>query len=166
MHDDARFVLLLRDTVSWLDSRIEFALRKAPTSVGDESMRARYGRYGESFRPGEAALETAGLYPIAAYFRYWTELAEKVMRDVPMDRLCVVRTEDLDVSNERLATFAGVDPSTILTVHANHNEQRTGILRTVPEQLVVELAQEHCAPLMQRYWGDDWVDLTDRVTYR
>ena len=43
-----------------------------------------------------------------------------------------MRTETSTDANDRLAAFVGVDPSTILTVHANHNETRTGILTTVP----------------------------------
>ena len=56
-------------------------------------------------------------------------------------------------SNERLAALVGVDPSTILTVHANHNETRTGILTTVPVEHVLQLVDEHCAPLMREPLG-------------
>jgi hypothetical protein len=164
-YDDARFVLLVRDCFSWLDSRIEYVLLKGPV-LGRDSMEARYGQYGEHFHAGESALAAAGLFPIAAYLQYWSELTAQVMRDVPSERLLIVRTEDLDDSNERLAAFVGVDPSTISTVHFNHNEARTGILETVPNELIVELAQEHCTPLMQRFWGDNWVDLAARLDYK
>jgi hypothetical protein len=165
MYDDARFVLLIRDCFSWLDSRIEFALRKPSKPIGLDSMAARYGRDDEPRRPEEAALHDAGLWPIASYLRYWAELPAQVVRDVPAERLCIVRTEDLDHVNERLAMFVDVDPSTIITVHANHNETRTGLLTRVPVEHIEELVDQHCAPLMARYWGDDWRELSSRLPH-
>jgi len=165
-HDDARFVLLVRDCFSWLDSRVEYALRPAQTAAGIESMAARYGRYDEPRRPEEAGLHDSGLFPLTAYLRYWAELSAAVVRDVPADRLCILRTEDLDDADARLAAFVGVDPSTILPAHSNHNERRTGVLRAVADEWIVELATEHCAPLMRQLWGDDWVSLRSRLRYR
>ena len=163
-YDDARFVLLLRDCFSWLDAFVEWSLRGPPTtSIGQASVAARYGQYRERPAPEEAALTEAGLFPIASYLRYWFELPERVLRDVPAARLCVVRTEDLDSSNERLAAFVGIDPSTILTVHANRNGSRSGLLAQVSREFVMERVEEHCAPLMQRYWGDDWRSLVSRL---
>ena len=104
------------------------------------------------------------MLPIASYLRYWAELPDRVLREVPPERLCVVRTEDLDDSNARLAEFVGVDPSTIEVVHTNKNRSRTGLLATVPRELVVERAAELCAPLMERFWGrTDWLALSERL---
>ena len=163
MHDDAQFVLLVRDCFSWLEARVDYVRRVPLTPVGRESMAARYGHYDEPLRGEEAALHDAGLYPITSYLRYWAELPAKVMRDVPADRLCIVRTDDLDQSNERLASFVGIDPANLLPAPAVDDEPRNGLLATVPDESIVELAVQHCAPLMQRFWGDDWVSLQSRL---
>lgn len=168
LYDDARFVLLIRDCFSWLDSRIEWLAtrRHLHTPMWLESFAARYGQYQDVPAPEEAPLTAAGLLPIASYLRYWAELPENVLRDVPEHRVCVVRTEDLDGSNERLAEFVGVDPETIEVVHVNRNASRTGLLSKVPRPFVVDRAAELCGPSMQRYWGPDWVTLSDRLPHR
>jgi hypothetical protein len=37
------------------------------------------------------------------------------------------------------------------------------VLTQVPTAYVLERAEEICAPLMQRFWGDDWALLADRL---
>src|SRR5947199_313984 len=76
----------------------------------------------------EASLEEAALQPIASYFRSWGERNEQLLSSLPSDRLLVVRTEDLDVSCVALARFAGVRAATVHTAHANHNDDRSGLL--------------------------------------
>jgi hypothetical protein len=163
LYDDARFVLLIRDCFSWLDSRIEWLATTSASPMWSENFAARYRRHADVPAREEAALTAAGLLPLASYLRYWAELPERVLREVPRDRVCVLRTEDLDDSNERLARFVGVDPSTIEVVHVNHNPSRTGLLSTVPREFIVERAMEFCSPLMQRFWGEDWVKLSSRL---
>ena len=166
MYDDARFVLTIRDCYSWLDSRIEWIVRTDLPDIWRQNFDARYGRYRDHPRPEEEALQAAGLRPIASYLRYWSELPERVIRDVPQERLCIVRTEDLDRSCDRLATFVGAASSTIVPAHVNRNEERTGLLASVPIQVIDDLALEHCGPLMQRFWGDDWMRLRERLPQR
>ena len=166
VYDDAKFVLLIRDCFSWLDARVEWLVTRRYPTIWSENFAARYGRHPDVPVPEEAPLIAAGLLPIASYLRYWAELPDRVLRDVPEHRLRVIRTEDLDDANELLAEFVGVAPSTIETVHANRNLSRTGLLSTVPVQLIVDRATELCAPLMQRFWGSDWLTLTDRLPHQ
>jgi hypothetical protein len=162
---DARFVLALRDCFSWLDSRIEWDFRHSGSSVAmfEPIRNALYHDFPDEYAPEEAPLRDAGLRPVASYLRVWTRQNENVLRGVPGERLCVVRTEDLDRSADRLARFAGVAEGTVVPVHANQNVLRTGLLAGVPRDFVVARAQEHCAELMHAHWGSDWLELASRL---
>ena len=167
MYPDARFVLLVRDCFSWLDSVVEQQIRSLRVGlVRDSYYRAKYQWDDESFAPEEATLRDADLLPIASWYRGWAAMNQRVVDAVPADRLLVVRTEDLDRSAPMLARFAGVPESTVRTVHANRNPSPTGLLGTVPASFIVEQAREHCAPVMERYWGAEWSELSSRLPTR
>jgi hypothetical protein len=155
----------LRDCISWLDSRVEWDRKLPPDTVPVLAplREARYGRYPEHFAPEEAVLREAGLRPLASYLRAWTDENAGVVRDVPAERLLVVRTEDLDGAAGTLARFAGVPEGTVHPVHANANADRVGLLAEIPREFVVERAQQHCTALMARFWGPDWCALQDRL---
>jgi Sulfotransferase domain len=164
MYSDARFVLLIRDCFSWLDSVVDQQLRSLSEGrVRDAYYQAKYLRYDDTFDRAEAPLRDAGLIPIASWFRGWAEANQRVLGAVPPDRLLVVRTEDLDDSVAMLAQFAGVPESTIRLVHANRNPSPTGLLGAVPASYVVEQARRHCGPIMERAWGANWTDLCNRI---
>jgi hypothetical protein len=51
-------------------------------------------------------------------------------------------------------------------VHENRTVVRTGLLPSVPREFIIERATELCAPLMERFWGPDWLTLSDRLPHR
>jgi hypothetical protein len=164
MYDDAVFVLPIRDCFSWLDSAVEQLLRfDEQGRTRDAFYDAKYLRHCDSFTSEEAALEQAGLMPVAAWLAGWADSNERVLGSVPPERLLVVRTEDLDDSVAALAGFAGVPAATLRPVHANRNPARTGLLGDVPPEFVVEQARKHCGSVMERFWGPDWCDLRTRL---
>jgi hypothetical protein len=117
----------------------------------------------DRFAPEEQPLEAAGVLPLASYLRAWTETNLEVLDLVPAERLLVIRLDDLDASVPALAAFAGVDGSTLRPHHSNPASSRRGLLAELPPEFVVERVREHCAPLMERFWGADWPALADRL---
>jgi hypothetical protein len=162
LYPDARFVLLMRDCFSWLDSRIEHVLSR-PHDDRSPFHANRFARYDDAHDPVEAPLREAGLRPIASYLRSWAEISQGVLDAAPADRLLVIRTEDLDTSTPTLGRFLGIDPATIRVEHANHLSTRAGLLAAVPHAYVRERAEELCAPLMERFWGDEWTRLARQL---
>jgi hypothetical protein len=166
LHGDARFVLLVRDCFSWLDSRIEKSVRDGSEHAPllGPWFNALYGPDGDRDAPEDAALRDAGLRPVASYLRAWSAVTDSVLRAIPADRLLVVRTEDLTTSLDRIAEFAGVPVSTLMPRHANQLHSRTGLLAHVPIDFVCARARAACSPLMERYWGPEWLQLADRIS--
>jgi hypothetical protein len=160
--DDAKFVLLLRDCFSWLDSHVEWERSHPPSDLPMFApyRAALFHHPGEAFTAQDRLLEQhEGLQPVRSYLRSWAERNEEVIRVVPPERLLVVRTEDLDQSTATLARFAGVPEDSVTTAHANENPNRTGLLSRVNRNFVVECAEDQCAELMETYWGPRWREL-------
>ena len=153
LFQDARFVLTLRDCFSWLDSRVEAAFELQQPAGFSPMGEALSHAYPSVFALEEAPLRDAGFRPVASYLQQWAEWNTSVLRDVPSDRLLVVRTEDLSDAADALARFAGVPVGTVQPAHANANVDRARLLSQIPREFIVERAQEHCAAVMERYWA-------------
>jgi hypothetical protein len=157
LYPDAQFVLLVRDCFSWLDSRIEHAVRRP----ADDAVRFPVSQ-DDPHHSLEQPLEAAGVRPIAAYLRRWADITAAILDTVPAERLLIIRTEDLNESVPRLGAFIGVAPATIRVVHANRNAAPTGLLAHVPAAFVVDQAEAVGAPpIMERFWGKDWRSLAE-----
>jgi hypothetical protein len=164
MYPKARFVLLIRDCFSWLDSRIETTLRyRVPN---DPFFRARFMLHDDPFAPEEAPLQAAGVLPLASYLRAWAATNDEVLDRVPAERLMVIRLEDLDSSLPALAAFTGVPADTLHRQHVNEAPSRTGLLAEIPRDFVIERVQEYCASHMERFWGAGWRALAERLPVR
>ncbi|HYG67897.1 MAG TPA: exostosin family protein, partial [Anaeromyxobacteraceae bacterium] len=75
---EARFVLTIRDPYTWLTSAVNQSIHNyrnphPARAVWLALSDYRYGRYGFTYSPEEAALRAhKGVYPIGSYLDYWT----------------------------------------------------------------------------------------------
>jgi hypothetical protein len=154
----ARFVLTLREPVSWLESEINQNLRAAEFPFWRALAHQRYGRYGAALPAAERGLADAGCaHAIAAHLHYWRDHIEGVLAAVPNDRLLVVRTDQLDERAPELAAFLGVAPDLL-----DRSRSRAGAggprridLRALvdPDHLAREV-ERHCADLLTRWFPE------------
>jgi hypothetical protein len=165
----ARFLLLIRDCFSWMDSVLEhwarsgFAFSREPQNVWELYLQVKYGHTSNEYLPEDGALASMDLPAVGVLMRVWAESNSRLLLEVPPDRLLVVRTEDIDASGERIARFCSVDSSELCIGDRNLAPLRQGILAGVPPAHAVHQAELHCASLMERFWGCDWQDLATRV---
>jgi hypothetical protein len=170
MYPRARFVVLVRDCFTWMDTRIEKWLRNGETltDLSDWAGPYRWADYGVKFAveptPDDAPLVHRGLPSVGSLAKRWGAAYEGVLACSPPDRTLVVRTEDLDTSLERLAEFAGVDVATLRAgVRRNSVATREHLFSRLAHDHVVREAERYCAPVMEEFWGPDWRALAHRV---
>jgi len=173
MYPRARFVVLLRDCFTWMDTRIEKWLRSGETltDLTDWAGPYRWDDYGVKWAvtpsPEDGPLVERGLPPVGSLAKRWGETHADLLAVAPRDRTLVLRTEDIDTSLERLAEFCGVDVSTLTPgVHRNALASRERLLARVSRDHVVREAERHCTPVMEQYWGPDWRTLVHRTPGR
>jgi hypothetical protein len=170
MYPRARFVVLLRDCFTWMDTRVEKWLRSGETltDLSDWAGPYRWSdwgvRYAVAPTADDAPLVERGLPPVGTLARRWGETYTQVLTDAPPDRTLVLRTQDLDSSIVRLAEFVGVDASTLTAgVHRNRVEERQHLFSRLDHDHIIREAERYCAPVMEQLWGPDWRTLVHRV---
>lgn len=154
---DAKFIFVIRDCWSWLDSLLNMVLRLGPTMtdwmfehcrtlLGPELLRDLATREDEC-RRRLPALVTHGL-------RYWSEANRFVLRALPMERSLIVRTNELSDSIPRLAALVGVPPETLRADHSHlHRASRKyHLLLDVDRGILEARHRESCANLMDTYF--------------
>lgn len=155
----ASFIVTIRHCLEWLESRIDqrAKMRGEGWSTVGELRAAELRVYGDTpYGPGEQILEELGLPPVAGLLRRWADANHRVLEAVPAERLLVVRTEDIDDSVERIATFAGCAPTDLVVARANQRVVRTGALERIDPGVLRDAAERECRDLMVRFWGEDW----------
>jgi hypothetical protein len=161
MLPQARFILTIRDCVSWLDSLINHSLSRTPSPAW---RRLRDHRFATPRRPHpveEHALAGRGLYTLDGYLRYWARHNATVIERVPAERLLVVKTHDIAARCADIAGFLGVPPATLepAVAHSNRARQRHDVLSKLPVCHLALKVQQHCGPLMQRFFPAEYAQL-------
>jgi hypothetical protein len=142
MHPRAKFILTIREPLSWLRSFINdtYGFDNGDRSSVWNAYRDLRMRTAESHPPQEAILADAGLYSLEGYFSYWRMHIERVIDAVPPERLFVLPTSEISYRLQAIADFAGV-PASSLRCELSHSHKATRELSFVEALDPIYLAQ-------------------------
>ncbi|MCA9739567.1 MAG: hypothetical protein KC645_18215 [Gemmatimonadetes bacterium] len=153
----ARFILTLRECLSWLDSYLNDCLAR-PASERWHRFRAfRFAADSGVHPPEEVALARRGLFTLEAYLRYWTRHNEHVLRAVPPGRLLVVPTREIGTRIPEIAGFLHIDPAQLDPdrSHAYHAQAHHDVLDEIPTGYLADVVTRTCGDLMQRFFPEE-----------
>jgi hypothetical protein len=124
---DARFIFVIRDCWSWLDSMLNMCLRFGPYMPAWMVEHCRT-ILGPSFS-GDAEAHLADRLPalVEAGLGYWARANQFVANALPMERSIVLRTAELSDSLPRLAAFVGL-PVESLRADLSHVHRAEGAM--------------------------------------
>ena len=147
---EAKFVLTLREPLSWLRSFVDHRLARGLSPVWASLQELRFGR-GKVAREG--LLADYGLPELEALLGYWREHHQRVLASVPKERLVVVPLERLEASREAIARFVGVPAGTLEVGSARLNEAgaRFAVVERLPQAWLESKAEQ--------VTGDVWREL-------
>jgi len=155
----SRFVLVVRDCYSWLESYL--SLQLASRAAG-ESRRARevrdwqfgVGRF--THGPGERVLADLGLHTLDGYLSFWAESNRRVIEAVPAERLLSLRLDRLDQAYGDVARFLGVPAETLdrSRGHLDHRSAKSGLIFGLDREYLEERVERHCRPIMRRFFPE------------
>lgn len=157
---DARFILTIRDVLSWTDSMMNFLLNKPEFMTSRkphirEHMEVQFGSPPYVYAPEEAILKKNGLHPLSRYLKYWTEHNQRVLNLVPPERLLVIKTADIGHSSSAIETFLNLPLNSLgKAVHSNSAPARYSLLKQIPDEFVRAQVQAHCGELMEKYFPE------------
>lgn len=158
---DARFILTIRDVLSWTDSMMNFLLNKPEFMTSRkphirEHMEVQFGAPPYVYAPEEEILQKLGLHPLSRYLKYWTEHNQRVINLVPPKRLLVIKTADIGHSSNAIEIFLNLPLNSLgKSVHSNSAPTRHSLLKQIPHEFVRAQVQTHCGELMQKYFPEE-----------
>jgi Sulfotransferase domain len=140
----ARFILLVRDCRSWIDSMINDQLNMQGWD-GYPPWHAMYDAYLDrstrDFPEPEQILADLDLYPLRNYVAYWRSEAEAITSCVPRERLLTVRTEELSSSLPAIADFFGVPVYGLSAQHSYQSWRKHDVLARIDSAYVGSLIE-------------------------
>ena len=155
-YDDALFLLTIRDCYSWLDSIINDTLRRRTSKYWLKMRDLRFERPDSFYSSEESVLKDNRLYTLDGYLAYWSIHNNTVLSQVPPTKLMTVKTTEISSHACAIADYSGIPRSALVIArsHAFKNPVKYNILRRMDKSFLEAKVQEHCAPLMQRFFPD------------
>ena len=108
----AKFILTIREPVSWLASEINQNYSSRNVSFWGTLQEHRYGLYGQNYIHKTLA-DIPYVYPISNYLSYWKNHISMVLDNVPEDRLLIVDTFDIRDRLCDISSFVGADTNSL-----------------------------------------------------
>ncbi len=154
----AKFILTVREPLSWLDSIINQHLnvRWVPETTRARSqffikLRDLYhGTAEQGHAEQESALKDRGLYTLDGYLGYWAAHNRSVLKAVPEERLLVVETRRISHEIDRIAQFVEV-PAEHLNAERSHAfvaPERHNVLAELDQDRLHAKVEEHCREVL------------------
>lgn len=153
---DARFIVLVRDPYTWLQSICGHVVsRNIPPDV-----RAFLDWW---FRPDlyphtqhDRALERLGVYSVAAYLNAWNRHVTVCTEVIPPGRRLILRTHDLSQSHQELANFLRIPTESlnIRDAHINRGTWQGPMESLVDRCYLSEMVNSIACNMMRHYFPD------------
>ena len=152
----ARFIVLVRDSYTWLQSAIgHLVSRELPSEIVNIlPWWIKPEHYPHSVH--DRALAERGLYSIAAYLHAWNDHINRCTPQIPEDGRLILRTHELARSHPRLADFLEIPLDTLDagSGHQNRSTWADRIESLVDPAYVDDMVQSICGDNMARYFPE------------
>lgn len=154
--DQVKFILLMRDCYSWLNSYLNHQLGRPLTNKNDFWQKLRDIYFGKPFKhpPSEKVLAERGLYTLEGYLSCWKKYNEMVLTAVPREKLLIIRTMDINQSINQLGEFVGISPHDLDLARSHLNKKAKGfdLLAEIDQDYLKEKFDLNCKNIMMKYF--------------
>lgn len=158
---EARFVVTVREPLSWIDSAIQTGLERRQRGLKIFAAQLFEAtccpRTPPVFSPEEQVLKDHDLYSLDQWLTTWTTFYKGVFETVPADRMLVIRTKNISKSVDRIADFLEVPASSLDASRSHlHKTRKThGLLEQIDKEFLDAKVSEHCGDLVDLYLAAD-----------
>jgi len=153
---DARFIQLIRDCYSWVESVINHLItRTIPPDVQDFlDWWFEPSKY--PYKSSDRGLEEIGVYSLDCFVSRWSIHTEGPANVIPPDRLMTIRTPEIRTSAQRVARFLGVSADLIDSEnsHRNKGTKVRPLLSLVDKSYLDDTVARICQGSMNRYFPE------------
>jgi hypothetical protein len=153
----SKFTLTVRDPYTLTDSMINMLLNLPPPSPVAKLRRDRlFGGPQYRHAPEEKALEDRSLHTLDGYLADYANTNRSVKKEIPADRLLVIRTDKLRESLPLIAQFLdiGENQLNLDRAHEFKTDKKHGILANIDPDFVDEKVRVHCSDLLREHFPE------------
>ena len=151
---ESRFILTLREPVSWLGSVYNQFLQPDIEPHWQRFAHWWFEPQHYEYSTHERVIEDHGLFPVDSCLEHWAEHTRTVLATVPDDRLLVVRTTDIGSDIPRIARFVGV-PEDTLNAERSHMFKaaaRHNLVEQIDPDYLAERVEHHCGDFVREFF--------------
>lgn len=163
---NAKFLIPMRDCVSWLDSYINYGINNFQQNKRTSLQRMRMGlhRYGELWRhysPGEDILRDLDIPSVEALLHYYEQYNESILDWIPANRRLIYRSAELEKILPQIAGFLSIPLSSLRLslLHMNKTTARHHVLTRLDPHFLREKIEFYCGSLMAEYFPEVDLDI-------
>lgn len=153
----AKFLILFRDPLSWLESELNQRIRtkrRPDTEHWFQWAEFKYGRSPAVPPREESSLAAYGLPSIQGVLKNYSETMSHLLLTVPRARRLVIRTNEIGPSRTAIARFLGIDAG-LLSAARSHG----GKAPAKPLVLNEHLPKDYLHPLVHQICNPVYEDL-------
>ena len=152
----AKFILTIRHPYPWLDSFINHQLARGGSSKWQQLRDLRFRPDIYSHASEEKFLKEMGLYSLDGYFSYWKNHNITVLKNVPKDRLLIVRTDKITEGTEEIFDFAGISRRNFPknNSHTFKAKAKLNVLNKLDQKYLQLKIEEHCQEIITRFFPE------------
>ena len=156
--EDAKFIFMIRDCYSWLNSYIDHQLGR-PLSLKTgfwKKLRDIYFNNNFKYSEEEQILSKHGLYTIDGYLSRWKRYNEEILSLVPKDRLMIIRTFEIDRNIENIEKFLDIPANSLnrSKLHLNKRTKGFDLLSKIDKKFLKKKFDFYCKDLMKTYYPE------------
>lgn len=153
LHPKARFVVTVREPMSWLRSRVNFHHSTNPP-MWREYRQFFWYRHNRGYASEETVLGERGLVSLDTYLEQYAAHYRLLNDPFDWDRAVVLKTSDLSICSAVLAGFRGITPEEIDVRHIKIGQSAENVLGQIDPEFVQSKMSEHCQFLMEKWFPD------------
>ncbi len=147
----AKFIFVIRDCYSWFDSVVNMLHlpNSGFSSPGDYDFDALKPICEDETR----LLRELGDH-LDGPLEFWASTNKKALGDLPPERTLVIRTNEISARLDDMADFLGVPVESLNAErsHVHKTTKKLDILKKADLDVLEAKFNQHCAPLMQRFF--------------
>ena len=156
-YPEARFICLIRDCYSWLDSYINHLMEPEREVIQSREIYngSPFDLPRGSLKEREELVNNFHKYidtPLSFWANSYTDMIEKL----PHGRSLIVKTQEISDKVDDIANFIGIPPQSLINEnsHLNKSEKKIHILHKLDYDFLKVKFDTHCSALMEKYFPD------------
>jgi len=149
----AKFIVTVREPLSWIRSRINFHFKKHPQEW-EEYRQYFWMDRTKGYAEEERSLEEHGLASLDAYLEQYADHYQLAMANLPSDRRLFITTDQISDETSKIADFLNIKSSLIKIAHSNAEPDKATFIDEIDKDFLLRKVWMHCESTIRQFFPE------------